>query len=121
MPSAMIFSFEFETVATLKVCNSIIFSLILKRWVRFGNLFELSTSICNRNFAIFCRLGVTLISVEDIFEGDEKLNLKLVCDPPIKISSCRGVLCSYPPHLSLRRAYRTPRAIGVPTAATKQP
>ena len=89
MPSAMISIFEFETVADLEHRNSVIFPLIFKRWVRFGNLFELSTSICNRNFAIFCRLGVTLISVEDIFEGDEKLNLKLVCEPPIKISSCQ--------------------------------
>ena len=102
MPSAMISIFEFETVADLEHRNSVIFSLILKRWVRFGNLFEISTSICNRNFAIFCRLGVTLISVEDIFEGDEKLNLKLVCDPPIKISSCRTFFSFHPPHLSLR-------------------
>ena len=68
MPSAMISIFEFETVADLEHRNSVIFSLILKRWVRFGNLFEISTSICNRNFAIFCRLGVTLTSLEDIFE-----------------------------------------------------
>ena len=91
MPSAMISIFEFETVATLEQYNTVIFSLILKKWVCFGNLYELSTSTCNWNFAIFCRLGVTLISVEDIFEGDEKLNLKLVYDPPIKISSCRTV------------------------------
>ena len=80
----MISIFEFETVANLEHHNSAIFSLILKRWVRFENLFELSTSIRNRNFAIFCHLVVILISVEDIFEGDEKLNLKIVCDSPIK-------------------------------------
>ena len=78
MPSAMISIFEFETVANSEQRNSVISYLILKRWVCFGNLFELSTSICNWKFAIFCRLSVTLISVEDIFEEDEKLNLKLL-------------------------------------------
>ena len=59
--------------------------------------------------------------MEDIFEGDEKLNLRLVCDPPIKRSSNRTFFWFYAPHLSLIWVYRTPTAIGAPTTAPKQP
>ena len=126
MPSAIIYISKSETVPTLGCSNSVIFSFISRRWVFFKNLFELATSICNQNFAIFCRLGSTLISVEDIiFDGDEKLDLKLVvvCEPhpPIKQCSCRTVFCSHLAHLSLGWAYRTPTAIEDPTTAPKRP
>ena len=45
--------------------------------------------------------------------------LTLVFDPPIKISFCRAVLCSFLPHLSLGWAYCIPMAIGAPTAGQK--
>ena len=48
-------SIKIETVPTLEHRNLVIFSLILKRWLCFGKLFELSTSICDRNLAIFWR------------------------------------------------------------------
>ena len=47
--------------------------------------------------------------------------LMFVYNPPVKISLCRAVFCSLLPHLSLGWAYRTPMAIGAPTAAPKRP
>ena len=66
---------------TLEHHNSVIFSLILKKQVRFKQLFELSIRICNRNFAILSRLGVTLISVEDVI-FDEKIVIFFINTPP---------------------------------------
>ena len=122
IPSAIISIIKFETVPTLEHRNSVSFSSILKRWVCFEKPFELSTSICNQNFSIFCRWRVTLISVDDIiFEGDGKLNSKIevVCDPPLKICSYWTFSCSHQSHLSLGWAYRTPTAIGGPHGGPK--
>ena len=44
-----------------------------------------------------------------------------VCDPPIKISLCRAVFGSSLPLLSFGWTYRTPTAVGTPTASPKQP
>ena len=46
--------------------------------------------------------------------------LMLVFDPPIEISFCRAVFCSFLPHFSLGWAYCKPTAIGAPMAAPKQ-
>ena len=45
----------------------------------------------------------------------------LACDLPIKISLCTAFFCSFPPLHSLGRAYRTPTAIGAPTAIRDSP
>ena len=47
--------------------------------------------------------------------------LVLVCNPPMKISLCRAVFCSFLPHLSLGWASCTPMAIRAPTVAPKRP
>ena len=73
-------NFEFEFDPTLEHHSSDIFSSILKKQVRFEQLFELSTRICNRNFAILSRLGVTSIAVKDV-SFDEKMVLFFIHTP----------------------------------------
>ena len=72
--------FELKFDPTLEHYNSVIFSSILKKQMRFEQLFELSTRISNRNFAILTRLGVTSIAVVDII-FDEKIVLFFIHTP----------------------------------------
>ena len=47
--------------------------------------------------------------------------LALACDPPIRISLCTAVFCSFLPHLGLGWAYCIHMALDAPTVAPKWP